>query len=33
MKQFREGKIKILVATEAADMVRDLILFFSSSGS
>ncbi|KAF7355950.1 Bloom syndrome [Mycena venus] len=28
MKQFRKGKIKILVATEAAGMVRDLALFF-----
>jgi bloom syndrome protein len=33
MKQFRKGKIKILVATEAAGMVRGLILFFSSGGS
>jgi bloom syndrome protein len=33
IKQFRKGKIKILVATEAVGMVHGLILFFSSSGS
>ncbi|KAJ7346301.1 P-loop containing nucleoside triphosphate hydrolase protein [Mycena albidolilacea] len=32
MKQFRKGKIKILIATEAAGMVLGLTLFFSSVG-
>jgi bloom syndrome protein len=30
MKRFRKGQIKILVATEAAGMVREALHFFSS---